>query len=144
MNGRTTGFLLAAVLAVVACADAPQPRSGEPSSPVSEPPAFDGELRCPAGEEHGAAGWDYGANPKGTIEDPVGWFRNNAVGLDTGLKLSFVEEVRGRSDTLHNVVLAENEDGLVVAFIEFGRDDEGRYLPNYAEACASAGIQDFT
>ncbi len=71
------------------------------------------------------------------------WVQNNAVGLDPDLTLSFVEEFRGRADTLDNVVLVKNNDGLVVAFIEFGRDDAGRYFPNAADVCASAGIEDF-
>ena len=58
--------------------------------------------------------------------------------------LSFVEEFRGSADTLDNVVMAKNEDGLVVAFLEFGRDDEGPDFPNQAVVCASAGIQEFT
>jgi hypothetical protein len=141
-------FVLSGLLAILittppACSDPPkEPSPVRRSSPESE--AFDGEIRCPAGEQDGAVGWDYGANPKGTIEDPVRWVRNDAVGLDPELTLSFVEEFRGRADTLNNVVLAKNRDGLVIAFIEFGRDDEGRYVPNDAVACASAGIQDFT
>ena len=138
------GLLAILVMTLPTCSDQPK----DDPSPVitsSHPPeAFDGELRCPAGEEDGAVTWDYGANPKGRIHDPVRWFRKNAVGLDQRLTLSFVEEFRGSADTLDNVVMAKNEDGLVVAFLEFGRDDEGRYFPNEAVVCASAGIQEFT
>jgi hypothetical protein len=104
---------------------------------------FDGAVRCPAGEEDGAAFWDYGANPRGTIDDPIAWTRENAVGLITAVELSFVEEIRGSTDVLENVVLARNEDGLVIAFVEFGRDDNGRYFPNSSESCASSGIEEF-
>jgi hypothetical protein len=58
--------------------------------------------------------------------------------------LSFLEGFRGRTDVLEHVVLAKNEAGSVVAFLEFGRDDEGRYFPNDAEACTSSGIQGVT
>ena len=118
------GLLAILVMTLPTCSDQPK----DDPSPViasSHPPeAFDGELRCPAGEEDGAVMWDYGANPKGRIQDPVRWFRKNAVGLDPRLMLSFVEEFRGSADTLDHVVMAKNEDGLVVAFLEFGRDDE--------------------
>lgn len=110
----------------------------------SRPPPFEGAVQCDPGEEDGAAGWDYGANPRGTIDDPVVWMRDNAVGLDAALTLSFVEEVRGETDILENVVLAATEEGAVVAFVEFGRDERGRYFPNRSEMCASAGIEDFT
>jgi hypothetical protein len=144
----TRMFAISGALAILittppACSDPPNdPSSISRSS--HEPEAFDGEIRCPAGEQDGAVGWDYGANPKGRIEDPVRWFQDHAVGLDPELTLSFVEQFRGRADTLDNVVMAKNGDGLVVAFLEFGRDDEGRYFPNDAVVCASAGIQDFT
>ena len=138
------GVLAILVIALPTCSDQPKDDPSQVITSSHQPEAFDGELRCPAGEEDGAVGWDYGANPKGRIEDPVRWFQNNAVGLDPELMLSFVEEFRGSADTLDNVVLAKNEDGLVVAFLEFGRDDEGRYFPNQAVVCASAGIQEFT
>ena len=65
------------------------------------------------------------------------------MGLIAGVELSFVDEIRGSTDILENVVLAANEGGLVIAFVEFGRDDDGRYLPNYFESCASSGIEEF-
>jgi hypothetical protein len=137
------GVLAVLVTTPPACSDQPTDPS-RISDSSHEPEPFDGEIRCPAGEQVGAVAWDYGANPKGRIEDPVRWVRNNAVGLDPELALSFVEKFRGHADTLDNVVFVKNDDGLVVAFIEFGRDDEGRYFPNAAEVCASAGIEDFT
>lgn len=137
------GLLLFSIVTAAACSE--QPKDPTPiSGSAPEPEVFNGELRCPAGEEDGWAGWDYGANPRGTISDPVRWFQENAVGLNPGLALSFVEEFRGSVDTLDNVVFAKNDDGLVVAFIEFGRDDEGRYFPSDARMCASAGIEEFT
>ena len=139
-----SGLLAILVINLPTCSDLPKDDPSPVIASSHEPEAFDGELRCPAGEEDGAVMWDHGANPKGRIQDPVRWFRKNAVGLDPRLMLSFVEEFRGSADTLDNVVMAKNEDGLVVAFLEFGRDDEGRYFPNQAVVCASAGIQEFT
>jgi hypothetical protein len=145
-SGRAIVVRLLAILVITlpTCSDQPKDDPSRVITSSHQPEAFDGELRCPAGDEDGAVMWDYGANPKGRIQDPVRWFRQNAVGLDPKLMLSFLEEFRGSADTLDNVVMAKNEDGLVVAFLEFGRDDEGRYFPNQAVVCASAGIQEFT
>jgi hypothetical protein len=145
-SGRAIVVRLLAILVITlpTCSDQPKDDTSPVIRSSHQPEAFDGELRCPAGDEDGAVMWDYGANPKGMIQDPVRWFRQNAVGLDPKLMLSFLEEFRGSADTLDNVVMAKNEDGLVVAFLEFGRDDEGRYFPNQAVVCASAGIQEFT
>ena len=134
-------MLIWLLLAVTACAQPDPPRRA--TSSVSDTVPFEGTVRCqPPAEEDGAAYWDYGANPRGTIDDPVAWVREESVGLDPALALSFVEEFRGEEDRLDNVVLAKDEHGSVVAFVEFGRDDEGRYYPLYAEACARAGIED--
>jgi hypothetical protein len=136
-------FLALVLVALPTCSD--RPTDVPPAtSTAQQPQAFGGKLQCPAGEDDGAVTWDYGANPKGTIEDPIRWFRDNAVGLDPTLMLSFVEEFRGSTDFLDNLLIAKNEDGLVVAFLEFGRDADGRYFPNEALVCASAGIQEFT
>jgi hypothetical protein len=143
---RTIRFAVAGVALatlIASCGDPTRQRAGSTSVTVSPDP-FDGVLRCPAGEEAGAGGWDYGANPRGTVDDPIAWTRENAVGLIAGVELSFVEEIHGSTDELENVVLAKNEDGLVIAFVEFGRDDNGRYLPNYFESCASSGIEEFS
>jgi len=126
--------------AFTGCADPGAPPTGRRSASVDDSPVFDGELGCLPGEEDGAAFWDYGANPKGTIEEPVRWVRTSFVGLDPSLTLTFFEEAGGLDD----VVVATNDQGRVIAFVEFGRDDEGRYFPNEAAACASAGIEDFT
>ena len=134
---------MAVATLLTSCVDPTRQRAGSTSATVSPDP-FDGVLRCPAGEEDGAGGWDYGANPRGTIDDPIAWTRENAVGLVAGVELSFVEEIHGSTDVLENVVLAKNEDGLVIAFIEFGRDESGRYFPNYFESCASSGIEEFS
>jgi len=126
------------------CADPSPPRPPGNESPAPSSPApFDGRVQCEPGEESGAIHWDYGI-PRGTIDDPVAWVRHHAVGFDPTLELSFVDEFRSSTDTLPNLVTAKNSDGLVVAFVEFGRDDAGRYFPNYGEMCASAGIQEFT
>jgi hypothetical protein len=127
-RASVAGVVLALLLlALPTCAD--QPTDVPPPANASQQPTtFDGQLQCSAGEEDGAVEWDYGANPKGTIEDPVRWFRDNALGLDPKLMLSFVEEFRGSPDTLDNVVMARSEDGRVVAFLEFGRDVNGRYF----------------
>lgn len=120
-------------------------RRSVPGHHVShQPEAFDGELRCQAGEEDGAVTWDYGANPKGRIQDPVRSFREHALGLDPELILSFVEEFRGSADTLDDVVLAKNQDGLVVAFIEFGRDDKDATSRTARLRGTSSGLQEFT
>ena len=118
------------------------PRSAGESKTVNDPAPFDGQVREP-GEADGAIHWDYGANPRGTIDDPIEWVRDNAVGLDPTLELSFVDEFRSSTDIFPNLVMAKHDDGLVVAFVEFGRDGSGRYFPNQSEMCASAGIQEF-
>lgn len=138
------GLLAILIMTLPTCSDQPKDDPSPVITSSHQPEAFDGELRCQAGEEDGAVTWDYGANPKGRIQDPVRWFREHALGLDPELILSLVEEFRGSADTLDDVVLAKNQDGLVVAFIEFGRDDKGRYFPNSAVACTSSGLQEFT
>jgi len=140
---RSAAVVIALITAALgSCAD-PLRTTGSPARTPLPLAMFQGRVQCAEGEEDGAAGWDYGANPRGTIEDPVAWVRESAVGLDPALELTFDEQVRGDVDSLHNVVLATNRQGSVVAFVEFGRDDEGRYFPNYAEMCASAGIEEF-
>jgi len=133
------------VALVAVCSLAFHTACGSPirSANNGTPSPFDGELRCPAGEKDGWVGWDYGI-PRGTIEDPIDWVRQNAVGLDPALELSFVEEIRGPSDVFPNAVLATNKDGVVLAFVEFGQDENGRYFPNQALLCASTGIEEFT
>jgi hypothetical protein len=131
--------ILVGWLFVMACGQ-PDP---DPPSSVSDAVSFEGAVQCQLGEEDGAANWDYGANPRGTIDDPVAWVREETIGLDPTLSLSFIEEFRGQTDSLDNVVLATDEHDSVVAFVEFGLDDEGRYYPLYAETCASAGIEEF-
>jgi hypothetical protein len=134
--------------AVVSCSDRSPVSGADPSRVASGTPSvgasFEGTVQCQPGEEDGAAFWEYGANPRGTIADPTTWTRRNAVGLDPSLSLSFEEEAGGNVELREDVVLARNEDGAVVAFVEFGRDAEGRYFPNYAEMCASAGIEEFS
>jgi hypothetical protein len=46
--------------------------------------------------------------------------RENAVGMDPSLTLSFVEKV----GDLEDLVVVMNEEGLTLAFVEFGRDEE--------------------
>jgi hypothetical protein len=133
---------LVAWVFVMACGQPDPPSPGSPSS-VDDNASFEGAVRCQPGEEDGAANWDYGPNPRGTIDDPVAWVREETIGLDPTLSLSFTEEFRGETDSLDNVVLAKDEHGSVVAFVEFGRDEEGRYYPLYAETCASTGIEEF-
>jgi hypothetical protein len=99
-------------------------------------------VQCEPGDEAGATHWDYGI-PRGTIDDPIAWVREKAVGLDPTLELSFVDEFRSSTDLLPNLVMATDDDGLVVAFVEFGRDDAGRYFPNHSESCTSSGIREF-
>jgi hypothetical protein len=70
--------------------------------------------------------------------------RRNALGLDPALDLSFEEEIPGSPDALEDVVVVQAPDGMVVGFVEFGRDELGRYFPNRAVLCASTGIEDFT
>jgi hypothetical protein len=134
--------MLVAWVIAMACAQPDPPPPGSPSS-VSDNVSFEGAVECQPGEEDGAAFWDYGANPRGTIHDPVAWVGEETTGLDPTLSLSFMEEFQGETDSLGNVVLAKDEHGSVVAFVEFGRDDEGRYYPLYAETCASTGIEEF-
>jgi hypothetical protein len=142
---RTIRFAVASVAfttLIASCGDPTQPRAlGASAKPSPEP--FGGTVQCRPGEDDGAAFWDYGANPRGTIDDPVAWVREETIGLDPTLSLSFMEEFRGEADSLDDVILAKDEHGSVVAFVEFGRDDEARYYPVYAEGCASAGIEDF-
>jgi hypothetical protein len=100
---------------------------------------FSGVLECPGGERPGGATWDYGANTKGTIQDPVGWVHDNATGLDPDLVLSFLKN----AGDLDNIVIATRLDGVVLAWVRFGLDDTGKYSPQTAEACNESGIQDF-
>ena len=143
---QAKGTAASALASLALLAFGPVACAGQPRDPsrISEsshaPEAFDGVLRCPAGEEHGEAFWDYGANPRGTIIDPGRWMRKNAVGLDPALALSFVEKV----GDLEDVVVVMNNDGLTLAFVEFGRDQRDRFFPNHAESCSSTGIDDFT
>jgi hypothetical protein len=136
-----------ALWAVASCAErSPVSRADPPPDGSATPSVvapFDGAVQCQPGEEDGAAFWEYGADPQGRIDDPVAWVRENAVGLDPRLTLSFLEEFRGSTDVFPNLVLAKDDEGLVIAFVEFGRDEEGRYFPNYAVMCASAGIEEF-
>jgi hypothetical protein len=96
-------------------------------------------VRCATGDEHGAGVWDYGANPRGTIKDPVRWISSKAVGLRPELVLSFVVRVGDRKD----VVVISEEAGRILGFVDFGRDDNGRYFPVTMESCASSGLDDF-
>jgi hypothetical protein len=143
---QVKGTAASAVASLALFAFGPVACAGQPKDPsrISEssqaPEAFDGELRCPIGDEHGEAFWDYGANPRGTIVDPVRWMRKNAVGLDPSLTLSFVEKV----GDLEDVVVVMNRGGLALAFVEFGREGNNRFFPNHAESCSSTGIDDFT
>ena len=113
----------------------------EPTDPRSASGAgFSGTLTCPAGEDAGSATWDYSANPRGETTDPVAWVRGHARGLGASLTLTFLPT----AGELEDVVVATRDDGVALAFVTFGEDDEGRYFPNEAEACPSAGIEDFT
>jgi hypothetical protein len=104
---------LAFAILIASCGEPTRSRGGATSASPSPGP-FDAAVQCRPGEEDGAQYWEYGANPRGTIDD-----------------------------LLENVVLAKDDSGSVVAFVEFGKDDDGRYLPNYAETCASTGIEEF-
>ena len=139
---RTFRFAVAFAMLIASCGDSPRSRVKD-TSVTPSPDPFEGTVQCQPDEEDGAQYWDYGANPRGTIDDPVTWVREKTIGLDPYLTLSFVEEFRASTDVLENVVLAKDEPGSVVAFVEFGEDDAGRYFPNYAEACASTGIEEF-
>jgi hypothetical protein len=113
-------------------------RTADP--PSSDAPGFTGSLICPAGEDVGEAFWDYGANPRGETTDVVAWVRTHSRGLDAGLNLTFLPT----AGDLRNVVIATGEDGVVLAFVVFGKDARGRFFPNGAEVCPSSGIEDFT
>jgi hypothetical protein len=134
---RATSAGLALAMSIASCGEPTRPREGD-TSVTPSPDPFDAAVQCRQGEEDGAQYWEYGADPRGTIDDPVTWVREETIGLDPTLTLSFLEEFRGHTDVLENVVLAKDELGSVVAFVEFGNDDQGRYFPNYAEACARA------
>jgi len=128
-----------ALLIGASCVDQRPPAAGaSPSIPTVISP-FDGELRCATGDEHGAGVWDYAANPRGTIEDPVHWVSSKSVGLRPELALSLVERVGDRED----VVVISEEDGRTLGFVDFARDDDGRYFPVTTESCASSGLDDF-
>jgi hypothetical protein len=139
--GIRPSVVLVAVMALIASCGEPTRSHAGDTSVTPTPDPFEGAVQCQPGEEDGAQFWEYGANPRGTIDDPVTWVREETIGLDPALTLSFVEEFRGRTDVLESVVLAKDEHGSVVAFVEFGRDDGG--LPDYAETCASTGIEEF-
>ena len=128
-----------ALLIHVSCVDErPLQVGASPSTPTVISP-FDGELRCATGDELGAGVWDYGANPRGTIEDPVHWVSSKSVGLRPELTLSFVERVGDRED----VVVISEEDGRTLGFVDFARDEDGLYFPVTTESCASSGLHDF-
>jgi hypothetical protein len=84
-------------------------------------------------------GWDYGADENGFVDDPAAWVRDNGRGLDKDLTLSFLPTAGDRED----VVIATREDGVVIAFVDFGREPPGAYFPIEAEACPSSGLEDF-
>jgi hypothetical protein len=129
---------MAILLALGSCTDTP-PRVADHPSPSHEVAPFDGELRCGPGDEHGEGWWEYGV-PRGTIVDPVRWVRTHAVGLHPQLELSFADRV----GSLEDIVVVMTPEGATIGFVEFGRDDDGRYFPNHSESCASSGIDDFT
>jgi hypothetical protein len=141
MAPRAVRSMLAPALAVIvlsSCRDAVPPIDAA-GNPSSQSPSFGGELVCPDGEEAGGAGWDYGPDPRGITRDAVGWVRTHATGIDETLTLALLTKAGDRD----NVVVASRPDGTVLAFVDFGVDDRGRYFPGEAEACRSSGIEDF-
>jgi hypothetical protein len=54
--------------------------------------------------------------------------------------LSFVDRAGDRDD----VVVATRDDGVALAFVDFGVDETGRYYPGEAGACPSSGIEYFS
>jgi hypothetical protein len=138
----TRGWQLCSIVLISAIMPVACGRAGDPTTaddPSGNAPTFAGVLTCPDGEDAGGAGWDYGADPEGFVDDPVAWVRDNARGLEIDLTLSFLESAGDREE----VVIATRQDGVVLAFVDFGQDPAGAYFPNEAEACPSSGIEDF-
>lgn len=128
--------VLVSVTMLLACC------GGDPGSPddaTGDVPTFDGVLTCPDGGDVGGVGWDYGADPKGFVDDPAAWVRDNGRGLDEGLTLTLLATAGDRED----VVIATRDDGAVLLFVDFGQDAAGAFFPVEGEACPSSGLEDF-
>jgi hypothetical protein len=138
----TTRVFFTTVICAVSVSCAGEGGVAAPSTVRTTPPTphVSSNLSCPDGEEPREAGWDYGADPRGFVTDPVAWVRKHARGLDPGLDVSLIDA----SADLEDVVVATTPDGTVLAYVDFNKDDTGRYLPVVAKACRASKIEDFT
>lgn len=100
------------------------------------PPA---ELECPDGEQW-ATILDVLDMTTGISDDPVEAVRQSIRGLEPGDVVSLSRSGYPDADTEGQGTVVVNRDGLAVALFRVSLADDGRWLLNGGQGCASVGV----